>query len=78
MWDEKRVGIVREVSSSSVTVVVDPEITTLSRKIGAKIYHIGQIGTYVLIPVGQLLVLLLLRECNYISRNSLVHIDTLY
>ncbi|MBF8295958.1 MAG: hypothetical protein HW389_2503, partial [Bacteroidetes bacterium] len=56
MWDEKRVGIVREVTSSSVNVVVDSEITTLSKKIGAKIYHIGQIGTYVLIPVGQLLV----------------------
>jgi len=57
MWEEKRIGIVREVTSSSVTVMVDPEITTLSKKIGAKLYYVGQIGTYVLIPVGQLLVL---------------------
>ena len=62
MWDEKRVGIVREVTSSTVTVVVDPEITTLTKKIGAKVYYIGQIGTYVLIPVGQLLVLGIVAE----------------
>jgi hypothetical protein len=62
MWDEKRVGIVREVTSSSVTVMVDPEITTLTKKIGAKLYYIGQIGTYVLIPVGQLLVLGIVAE----------------
>ena len=62
MWEEKRIGVVREVTSSSVIVIVDPEITALSRKIGAKLYHIGQIGTYVLIPVGQLLVLGIVSE----------------
>ncbi len=62
MWEEKRIGIVREVTSSSVTVMVDPEITTLSKKIGAKLYYVGQIGTYVLIPVGQLLVLGIVAE----------------
>ena len=62
MWEEKRIGFVREVTSSSVVVIVDPEITALSKKIGAKLYHIGQIGTYVLIPVGQLLVLGIVAE----------------
>ena len=57
MWEEKRIGIVREVTSSSVTVMVDAEVTNLSKKIGTKQYFIGQIGTYVLIPVGQLLVM---------------------
>ena len=62
MWDEKRIGVVREVTSSSVIVVIDPEITTLSKKIGTKQYYIGQIGTYVLIPVGQLLVMGIVAE----------------
>jgi hypothetical protein len=62
MWDEKRIGTVREVRSSSVTVVIDPEIASLSKKIGSKVYYIGQIGTYVLIPVGQLLVLGIVSE----------------
>jgi len=62
MWEEKRIGIVREVTSSTVTVIIDPEITVLSKKIGGKLYHIGQIGTYVLIPVGQLLVLGIVSE----------------
>lgn len=52
-WDEKKIGTIREVTSTSVTVVVDPAITNLSKKIGEKIYLIGQIGSYVLIPVGK-------------------------
>src|SRR5512142_1057541 len=62
MWDEKRLGVVREVTSSSVSVLVDPEITSLTKKIGNKVYYVGQIGTYVLIPVGQLLVLGIVSE----------------
>jgi hypothetical protein len=62
MWEEKRIGVIREVRSSSVTVVVDPEITSLSKKIGTKTYYIGQIGTYVLVPIGQLLVLGMVSE----------------
>lgn len=62
MWEEKRIGVVREVTSSSVIVVIDPKITTLSKKLGTKQYFIGQIGTYVLIPVGQLLVMGIVAE----------------
>ncbi|MEK6754625.1 MAG: ATP-binding protein [Bacteroidota bacterium] len=62
MWDEKRIGVIREVTNSSVTIVIDPSIKTLSKKIGKKVYYIGQIGTYVLIPVGQMLVLGMVSE----------------
>lgn len=61
-WDEKRLGVVKEVTSSTVTVVLDPEITSLQRKIGDKVYHVGQIGTYVLIPVGKAYVLGIVSE----------------
>jgi hypothetical protein len=62
MWDEKRIGLIREVTGSSVIVVVDAEITSLAKKIGSKTYYIGQIGTYVLIPVGNLLILGIVSE----------------
>ena len=62
MWEEKRIGLIREVRSSSVTVLIDPEITSLAKKIGSKTYYVGQIGTYVLIPIGQLLVLGIVSE----------------
>ncbi|MCI0708149.1 MAG: ATP-binding protein [Ignavibacteriae bacterium] len=52
-WDEKKIGVIREVSSTTLTVVIDPHITNLSKKIGEKIYLIGQIGSYVLVPVGK-------------------------
>lgn len=62
MWEEKRIGVVREVTNASLTVIVDESITSLSKKIGKKVYFIGQIGTYVLIPVGQVLVLGMVSE----------------
>ncbi len=62
MWEEKRIGLIREVTSSSVTVVVDAEVTNLQKKIGDKVYFIGQIGTYVLIPMGKNYVLGMVSE----------------
>ena len=53
MWEEKRIGLVREISSAFLTVLIDPNISTLSKKIGDKVYYIGQIGSYVLVPVGK-------------------------
>ncbi|HEY4612616.1 MAG TPA: ATP-binding protein [Bacteroidota bacterium] len=52
-WDEKKIGVIREVTSTTLMVVIDSQITNLSKKIGEKIYLIGQIGSYVLIPVGK-------------------------
>ena len=52
-WDDKKIGVIREVTSTTLIVVIDPQITNLSKKIGEKIYLIGQIGSYVLIPVGK-------------------------
>ncbi len=62
MWEEKKIGIIREVTSSSVIVIVDSEITNLQKKIGEKVYLIGQIGTYVLIPMGKVYLLGLVSE----------------
>jgi hypothetical protein len=62
MWEEKKIGVIREVTSSSVIVLVDSEITNLQRKIGDKVYLIGQIGTYVLIPMGKVYLLGLVSE----------------
>jgi hypothetical protein len=52
MWEQKRLGVVVEVSSSSVVVLLDREITNMTKKIGERTYYIGQIGSYVLIPIG--------------------------
>jgi hypothetical protein len=57
MWEQKRLGIVKEITSNSVVVMVDPEMTSLTKKIGEKTYYIGQIGTYVLIPIGAVYVI---------------------
>jgi uncharacterized protein len=62
MWEEKKIGVIREVTSSAVTVIVDSEITNLQRKIGDKTYLIGQIGTYVLIPMGKVYLLGIVSE----------------
>jgi len=62
MWDQKRIGVVREITSSTVSVILDAEITNLVRKIGDKTYYIGQIGSYVLIPVGKIFVIGMVSE----------------
>ncbi len=61
-WDEKRIGLIREVTSTTILVVIDAHITNLSKKIGEKIYLIGQIGSYVLIPVGKQFVIGIVSE----------------
>ncbi len=53
IWDQKRIGVVREVSTSNVKVSLEPKVASLSLSLNGKTYPIGQIGTYVLIPVGK-------------------------
>jgi len=54
MTEEKRIGSVVAVNSSSVSVLIDENITSLTKELYGKVYTIGQLGTYVLIPVGHL------------------------
>ena len=52
-WDRKRIGVVVDVTTSSVTVLLDTHGTNFTIPLNGKTYSIGQIGTYVLIPVGK-------------------------
>lgn len=54
MTEDKRIGTVMAITSSNVTVLVDEAITSLQKELYGKTYNIGQIGTYVLIPVGNM------------------------
>ena len=62
-WDNKKIGSVVEVTSSNVHVALDAE-GGLTRKIGDKAYNVGQIGTYVLIPIGQSYVIGIVAEAR--------------
>jgi uncharacterized protein len=57
MVDQKYIGVVTGVNSALVTVLLDSKTKTLKRDIGGKTYYIGQIGTYVLIPTGTLVLI---------------------
>ncbi|MFH0990136.1 MAG: DUF87 domain-containing protein [bacterium] len=69
MWDRKRIGVVRDVTMSNVTVVLDSTLTNLTLQLNGKAYPIGQIGTYVLVPVGKQLLLGMIAE----FRNKGIH-----
>jgi hypothetical protein len=56
MTEQKRIGVVTGVTSATLTAVIDPEIKNLTREINGRLYYIGQIGTYVLVPVGKLII----------------------
>ncbi|MGE5315207.1 MAG: ATP-binding protein [Acidobacteriota bacterium] len=49
---EKHIGIIRTISSSTVVVRLDAEIRSLERTINGKVYRIGQIGAFVVLPVA--------------------------
>jgi uncharacterized protein len=57
MWEQKQLGTVKEVFETTVIVLLDREITNMTKKIGERIYYIGQIGSYVLIPIGAIYVI---------------------
>jgi hypothetical protein len=57
MWEQKQLGIVKEVFEATVVVLLDREITNMTKKIGERVYYIGQIGSYVLIPIGAIYVI---------------------
>ena len=57
MWEQKQLGIVKEVVNTTVVVLLDREITNMTKKIGDRIYYIGQIGSYVLIPIGAIYII---------------------
>jgi hypothetical protein len=53
MFEQKLIGTVRSVTSGSISVLLDSVVTSLKKELNGKTYFIGQIGTYVLIPVGK-------------------------
>lgn len=56
-WEQKFIGTVREVNSNSVVIEIDDSVEDLVKKIGDKIYNVGQIGSYVLIPLANVYIL---------------------
>jgi hypothetical protein len=56
MQQQKRIGVISEVSAGSLTVIVDKEVDSLARELEGKTYYIGQVGSYVLVPFGKLII----------------------
>ena len=57
MVEQKYIGVVASVNSGTISILLDPKTTSLKREINGKTYYIGQIGTYILIPMGTLVLL---------------------
>ena len=49
---EKHIGTIYSISSSNAIAFMDDSIVSMERTLGGKVYRIGQIGTFVAIPVG--------------------------
>jgi hypothetical protein len=70
IWDQKRIGVIREVDSSTATVVLDADLKNLSLQLNGKTYPIGQIGTYVLVPVGKQVLLGMVAEFKRVEHTE--------
>ena len=55
--ENKRIGAVVLVNNTELKVLIDESIASLKKDLNGKAYYIGQIGTYVLIPVSNLVLL---------------------
>lgn len=62
MTEQKRIGVVTGVSSGTLSAVMEADIKSLSRELNGKVYFIGQIGSYVLVPVGKIIVVAMVSE----------------
>jgi hypothetical protein len=62
MLAQKRIGVIAEVNTGGLTVLVDEEIDSLAREFNGKTYYIGQVGSYVLIPFGKLIVVAMVSD----------------
>lgn len=62
MFEQKLIGVVTAVNAGKLTIQVDGSITSLRKELSGRVYYIGQIGTYVLIPIGKLLVVAIVSE----------------
>jgi len=62
MVEQKYIGVVSSTNNGSVTILLDQKIDSLKREINGKTYYIGQIGTYVFIPMGTLVLLGMVSE----------------
>jgi DNA helicase HerA-like ATPase len=62
IWDQKRVGVIRKVTTSTATVAIDSQLSNLSVQLNGKAYPVGQIGSYVLVPVGRQVLLGMVSE----------------
>ena len=60
--EEKYLGVVVSVTNGMLNVLLDAGITTLKKELNGKTYYIGQIGTYVLIPIGSVVLLGMVSE----------------
>lgn len=49
---ESHIGKVKNLSSSSVVVLLDDDLFTMERTINGKVYKVGQIGAFIILPVG--------------------------
>ncbi len=78
MVEQKYIGVVASVNSAFVSILLDPKITTLKREINGKTYYIGQIGTYVLIPMGTLVLLGMVSELKKEDVNTNGHAQQRY
>jgi uncharacterized protein len=57
MIDQKYIGVVSSVNNGIISILLDSKTSSLKREMNGKVYFIGQIGTYILIPVGSLVLL---------------------
>ncbi|MDD8019111.1 MAG: DUF87 domain-containing protein [Bacteroidota bacterium] len=64
---ERHIGTIKSTTSSSVTVILDEDLVSMERTISNKMYRIGQIGQFIIIPVGEVEIIGVINKAYNVS-----------
>ncbi len=67
---EKHIGVIRNITSTTVVVRLDDAILSLECMLNGKTYRIGQIGAFVVLPVGEIEVIGVISEMRLAYNGS--------
>jgi DNA helicase HerA-like ATPase len=62
---EKHIGIISSINSLAAVVRLDESVLSLDRELDGKVYRIGQISSFVAIPVGEMIIIAMVTEMRY-------------
>lgn len=67
MSKDRHIGIIKSLNSSMFIVALDDDLFTMERTVNGKVYRVGQIGSFIVMPVGEVEVIGIVNRVYQVS-----------